>query len=128
MLPAECSTSLNAAAWNTGEHAAKLPGFTDGNDGKLTRETMTAEDRLAAAAATIWSMPAEKIDSQLARLAAAPPGTSVLTALQETVMAVCWAAGTPLTATTVFGRLDYPDAVTRCTVATACSACTAPAT
>jgi len=32
-------------------------------------------------------------------------------------MAVCWAAGTPLTATTVFGRLDYPDAVTRCTVA-----------
>jgi len=32
---------------------------------------MTAEDRLAAAAATIWSMPAEKIDSQLARLAAA---------------------------------------------------------
>jgi hypothetical protein len=30
---------------------------------------------------------------------------------------VCWAAGTPVTATAGFGRLDYPGAVTRCTVA-----------
>ena len=84
---------------------------------KLARENMTAEDRLAAAAATIGSMPQEQIDRQLERIGAVPPGTGALSALQEAVMAVCWAADTPLSATAVFQRLDYTAAVTRCTVA-----------